>query len=54
MKTYEKLGKCKQTEFFNVSEQNPIRKQTEAVKAYVNKQKPLRQTKFSAETAPRR
>ena len=32
MKTYEKLGKRKQTEFFNVSEQNPTRKRTEAIK----------------------
>ena len=27
----EKLGKRKQTEFFDVSEQNPTRKRTEAV-----------------------
>ena len=25
-----KLGKCKQTEFFNISEQNPTHKLTEA------------------------
>ena len=31
MKTYDKLGKRKQTEFFNVSEQNPTRKRTEAI-----------------------
>ena len=31
MKTYEKLGKRKQTEFFNVSEKNTTRKRTEAV-----------------------
>ena len=31
IETYEKLGKCKQTEFFNVSEQTPTRKRTEAV-----------------------
>ena len=41
LKTYKKLEKCKQTEFFNISEQNPTRIQTEAIN--VNKHFLLKQ-----------